>query len=451
MRQSLLDLMRLDLVREGRRWPEPEYRFKHALIQEAAYRTLVTVDRNRLHRDAAGWLEARYEGREEEVAGLLAHHWLAADDEDKAVTYLTIAGDRARQEYALDEAIGHYRELLPILERRGEDREIALVLFKLALALHMSLRFKEANETYQRAFPFWTPPEPFPGEPTATVRVATSYRPRVNDPRPAIAWPDIQLCMQLFDRLGRAVARAHDRSVARRSVGDRRRRSAVRVPSPGRARVVGRNAAHGGRHRVRHQAGAGPRHTRLVRGDLLRAGERPGLLPRPQRGRGSRGRQGVGRSHHRVPVGGSRAVLHERHEPSGRRPAAATRDRGGGRVVDGRGPSGGERRVPYRRADGRSAHARAAAERRRFAGRQHPAGRVRALIRRGRRRPLRARRPRHRDGSVHAEARGSRADRSGRRPARAGRLVGVLRLRPRTSGAVEPGLPARPGARGRSR
>ena len=201
MRQSLHDLMRLDLVREGHRWPEPEYRFKHALIQEAAYRTLVTADRNRLHREAAGWLETRYAGREEEVAGLLAHHWLAADDEDKAVTYLTIAGDRARQEYALDEAIGHYRELLPILERRGEDREIALVLFKLALALHVSLRFKEANETYQRAFGFWSPPEPYPGEPTATVKVASSYRPRDHDPRSAISWPDIQLCMQLFDRL----------------------------------------------------------------------------------------------------------------------------------------------------------------------------------------------------------------------------------------------------------
>jgi predicted ATPase len=33
---------------------EPEYRFKHALIQEAAYRTLVTADRNHLHREAAG-------------------------------------------------------------------------------------------------------------------------------------------------------------------------------------------------------------------------------------------------------------------------------------------------------------------------------------------------------------------------------------------------------------
>ena len=35
------ELQRLDLVREARRWPQPEYRFKHALIQEAAYRMLV--------------------------------------------------------------------------------------------------------------------------------------------------------------------------------------------------------------------------------------------------------------------------------------------------------------------------------------------------------------------------------------------------------------------------
>ena len=201
VRRSLTDLQRLDLVRESRRWPEPEFHFKHALIQEAAYRTLVSGERTRLHRKAADWLELTYAGREDEVAGLLAHHWLAAEDEDKAVTYLTRAGDRARQEYALDEAIGHYRELLPILERRGERREVALVLFKLALALHMSLRFAEANATYQRAFSFWSPPERSAEPPTAVVRVATSFLPNDPDPRSAIAWPNIQLCMQLFDRL----------------------------------------------------------------------------------------------------------------------------------------------------------------------------------------------------------------------------------------------------------
>jgi ABC-type oligopeptide transport system substrate-binding subunit/class 3 adenylate cyclase len=200
VRRSLLELQRVDLVRESRRWPEPEYRFKHALIQEAAYRTLVSDQRMRLHRRAADWLETAYEGREDEVAALLAHHWLAAEDEVKAIEYLTRAGDRARQEYALDEAIEIYRELLAILARRDERQEAALVLFKLALALHMTLRFAEANATYQRAFEFWTPP-PASETTNATVRVATSFLPNDPDPRSAIAWPNIQLCMQLFDRL----------------------------------------------------------------------------------------------------------------------------------------------------------------------------------------------------------------------------------------------------------
>jgi ABC-type oligopeptide transport system substrate-binding subunit/class 3 adenylate cyclase len=201
IRDSLRELERLDLLRESRRWPQPEYRFKHALIQEATYRTILADRRERLHRKAAEWLEGRYAGEEEEVSGLLAHHWLNAADEEKAVAYLTRAGDQARQEYALDEAIGHYRDLLPLLERRGARREIALVLFKLALALHCSLRFAEANATYHRAFEFWDPPEPWIGPHTATLRVATSFLPNDPDPKSAIAWPNIQLCMQLFDRL----------------------------------------------------------------------------------------------------------------------------------------------------------------------------------------------------------------------------------------------------------
>ena len=114
IRSALSELQRLDFVREGRRWPEPEFRFKHALIQEAAYRTLVTEDRTRLHRKAAETLEAQRGEGSREIAGLLAHHWLGAADEDKAVRYLTLAGDRARQEYALDEAVAYYRELLPL-------------------------------------------------------------------------------------------------------------------------------------------------------------------------------------------------------------------------------------------------------------------------------------------------------------------------------------------------
>ena len=75
------------------------------------------------------------------------------------------------------------------------------MLFKLALALHMSLRFAEANDAYQRAFAFWTPPTPPTEAPAEVLRVSSSFLPNDPDPRSAIAWPNIQLCMNLFDRL----------------------------------------------------------------------------------------------------------------------------------------------------------------------------------------------------------------------------------------------------------
>ena len=199
LREPLRELQRLDLIRQSRRWPQPEFRFKHVLIQEAVYRTIVGDERRRLHREAAQWLEERTDAADDTLA-LLAHHWLAAKDEAKAADYLTRAGDKARQEYALDEAIGHYNELLPLLERRGETQAMALVLFKLALALHMSMRFAEANATYQRAFDLWSAPTP-PAAAERTLRMATTFVPNDPDPRSAIAWPNIQLCMQLFDRL----------------------------------------------------------------------------------------------------------------------------------------------------------------------------------------------------------------------------------------------------------
>ena len=333
-----------------------------------------------------GWRRATRAERRRSPACWPTTGW-RADDEDKAVTYLTIAGDRARQEYALDEAIGHYRELLPILERRGEDREIALVLFKLALALHMSLRFKEANETYQRAFPFWTPPEPFPGEPTATVRVATSYRPRVTDPRAAIAWPDIQLCMQLFDRL---VEQWPERTIVP-SLADR-----WEIADDGLRYVFHL------RDGLEWSDG-----TPLTAGDIefgikrvldpVTPGSSVAIYFVLENGQDYY----LGRNEDADRVGvtalDDRTVEFRLVAPAPYFMSVMNRPDGGpqprhaieadGCVLDRRGSAGRERRVPDRRADGRSARARTAAERRRIAGRQHPARRVRPLVGGRRRRP----------------------------------------------------------------
>ncbi len=312
----------------ARRWPEPEYRFKHALIQEAAYRTLVGGASGR--RCTAGGRVARggVRGRDvDEVAGV-ARAPLAGGrgrGQGGRVPHQRrrprAAGVRARRG---DRALPRARSRSS--ERRGERREMALVLFKLALALHMSLRFAEANDTYQRAFELLDAAASRRRAPTATLRVATSFLPNDPDPRSAIAWPNIQLCMQLFDRLVEAwPERTIVPSLAERwEISDDGLRYVFHLRE---GWLVRRRAAHRARRRVRHQAGAEPGRTGLVGGDLLRAGERPGLLPATERRRRRDRRAGARRPHGRVPAGRAGAVLHERDEPPRRRAAAAPCDR----------------------------------------------------------------------------------------------------------------------------
>ena len=107
--QALTDLQRLDLIVEKRRRPNPEYRFRHGLVQEVAYASLVDTQRRKLHKRVGEALEEIYKESPEEAYGLLARHFEEADEPEKAVDYLLKAGDAARAVYADKEALEHYR------------------------------------------------------------------------------------------------------------------------------------------------------------------------------------------------------------------------------------------------------------------------------------------------------------------------------------------------------
>jgi tetratricopeptide (TPR) repeat protein len=89
---ALVELQRLALVREARRWPTPEFRFEHPLIQEAAYAVLVGSDRRDLHRRIVGALSDRPD-REGSQARLAHHLERAGDVADAASAYLLAAED----------------------------------------------------------------------------------------------------------------------------------------------------------------------------------------------------------------------------------------------------------------------------------------------------------------------------------------------------------------------
>jgi len=170
--QALSELQRLELIVEERRRPFPEYRFRHGLVQEAAYAGLTETDRTALHGRVARALEELV-GDEPSPStfALLGRHYSAADDPRKAADYLIRAGDEARAIYADREAIAHYRHAREFLARLGDDRGSRETLFKIALVHHLAFDFAEAERAYDEAFACKV--EPFE-QPEPTERLVTA-------------------------------------------------------------------------------------------------------------------------------------------------------------------------------------------------------------------------------------------------------------------------------------
>jgi class 3 adenylate cyclase/tetratricopeptide (TPR) repeat protein len=114
-------LSALELIFEKERFPELAYMFKHALIHDVAYATLLAERRRALHRLVGGAIEELYGDRLAEHYETLAHHYSEGHDWEKALEYLDKAGDKAAAAFANQDALGFYRRALEVCERLGEQ------------------------------------------------------------------------------------------------------------------------------------------------------------------------------------------------------------------------------------------------------------------------------------------------------------------------------------------
>lgn len=104
----------LDLIRfDGR---SGEYAFKHALVQDTLYQSLLSEPRKALHLAIAEEIERRSGNRLTELAEILARHYGRADRANKAFTYLSMAGSKSLSVYSLDEATSHFNAALALLD-----------------------------------------------------------------------------------------------------------------------------------------------------------------------------------------------------------------------------------------------------------------------------------------------------------------------------------------------
>jgi class 3 adenylate cyclase/tetratricopeptide (TPR) repeat protein len=113
-------LTRLDLTTSDAAEPEPGYTFRHEITRDVAYELLTLGQRQQLHRAVAEWHEQTYS--DEELAphyALLAHHWSRADDPERSVAYLELAGDQALRSGAFEEALLFLTQAIEVQESAG--------------------------------------------------------------------------------------------------------------------------------------------------------------------------------------------------------------------------------------------------------------------------------------------------------------------------------------------
>ena len=161
---SVAELEHVELIRERQRLPEIEYIFKHALVHEAAYGSILVENRRVIHGQVAQAIEMLFEGRLDEFTSLLAHHYTWAEDWEKAQGYLFKAGDQAGRMAADTEALEHFRlaeaaylkafgDRLSPLQRASLARKVGSALFGTGKYMAALEQFRRALSQLGRPYP----------------------------------------------------------------------------------------------------------------------------------------------------------------------------------------------------------------------------------------------------------------------------------------------------------
>jgi len=100
---------------------EHEYVFKHAILHDVTYESVLKRLRRGYHAQVAGWLVERSGERVGEYAGLIGEHYEHAGETIQAAGWYGRAGKQARNTYAPESAIGYYQKALALLLDGGSD------------------------------------------------------------------------------------------------------------------------------------------------------------------------------------------------------------------------------------------------------------------------------------------------------------------------------------------
>ncbi|CAN5579814.1 hypothetical protein BH23CHL7_BH23CHL7_23040 [soil metagenome] len=123
------------LIRPAILEPELEYLFRHVLVQDAAYESLLKQERRELHHVVGEAIERLYPERSSEMAGVLAMHFEQAGDNDRAITHYLAQGAFALERNALREAFAAFDRARALLPPPADDDPPEAVRRRITIAI----------------------------------------------------------------------------------------------------------------------------------------------------------------------------------------------------------------------------------------------------------------------------------------------------------------------------
>jgi predicted ATPase/class 3 adenylate cyclase len=128
---------------------EQEFVFKHTILHDVAYESVLRRQRRNYHAQVAAWLAAQSGERGAEYAGLIGEHFEQAEEGAEAAKWYAQAGRQAQDTYAPDAAIGYYQKALAFLPDDASEIAQRIELYEgLGLMLLWQTQFEQATAAY---------------------------------------------------------------------------------------------------------------------------------------------------------------------------------------------------------------------------------------------------------------------------------------------------------------
>lgn len=147
--EALQALVDAELIYVKGTAPEASYSFRHALIHDTAYLSLLQKDRREIHSSTARIFIERFPQRIKEEPELVAHHYEEAGEGEKAAIHYRLAAQNAKKRFAYTEADAYLRRALKIVESLAEGPEKDSLELDLQSTIAQGLSFSHGFENLE--------------------------------------------------------------------------------------------------------------------------------------------------------------------------------------------------------------------------------------------------------------------------------------------------------------